>query len=52
MHIGKKMSKEEVSRALKKLRRRKLLNAKKFCGAIKWNEDGLKFQKRLRNEWG
>ena len=51
MRVGKKMPKEEVSRALNKLRRRKQLNAKKFCGTVKWNEDGLKFQNRLRNEW-
>lgn len=45
------MPKEEVSNALRKLRSKRALKASKYCGIMKWNEDGLKFQKRLRSEW-
>lgn len=30
---------------------KKGFDAKKFCGALKFNEDALVIQKRLRDEW-
>lgn len=29
----------------------KKFDAKKFCGVLKTNKDGLKIQQQLRNEW-
>ena len=51
LRVTKKMTKEELNETLGQLKVRKVLHAKKFCGAVKWNEDGLKYQQRLRNEW-
>lgn len=42
---------DEINKKLNKRRSKKGLNAKKFCGVVKFEEDGLIFQKRLRNEW-
>ena len=42
---------EEVNQFLSNLLSRKKLDAKRFCGVIKLNEDPLVNQKRLRNEW-
>ena len=50
LRVTKRMTKEELNKTLGQLRVRKVLNAKKFSGSVKWNEDGLKFQQRLRNE--
>lgn len=33
----------------KSKRKKKLFS--KFCGTVRWNEDGVKYQKRLRREW-
>jgi len=30
---------------------RKIFQAEKFLGKLKWSEDAVKFQKRLRDEW-
>jgi len=30
---------------------RKLFCSEKFLGKIKWGEDALKYQKRMRDEW-
>lgn len=30
---------------------KKGVDASKFCGTVKFNEDALAIQKRLRNEW-
>lgn len=51
IRVNKKMTRQELDNMLLNIRRHKKLDAKKFCGAVKWNEDGLKFQKRLRDEW-
>lgn len=49
--INKNTSKKEIKEKLKKLKSTKVFDAKKFAGKIKWGEDALVFQKRLRNEW-
>jgi predicted ferric reductase len=53
--ISKKDSKENIKKNLEKIERQKSKNkgfdAYKFCGAIKFKEDGLTIQKRLRDEW-
>jgi len=46
------MTKQEVSEKLKSLKHSgKKFDADKFCGTVKFEEDGLAIQKRLRSEW-
>jgi hypothetical protein len=49
--IKKGMEKEQLDLELKKIQRRKVLVASKHLGKVKWNEDPLEYQKRLRDEW-
>lgn len=41
----------EIKKALAKRKSKKYFDSKKFCGALKFEEDGLKIQHQLRNEW-
>lgn len=46
--------KQAIKRLLDKLRKQKLrkgLDASKYAGTLSIKEDGLKLQKRLRDEW-
>ncbi len=36
---------------LRKSRKRKSINIRKYCGVIKLKEDALAIQKRMRDEW-
>lgn len=49
--ISKKMSVEEIKRALEHLPSGKVFRSAKHFGALKLREDPLEFQKRIRNEW-
>jgi len=53
--IKKGASKEEIKSLFLKIERRrggkKGFDAYKFCGVIKFNENALEIQKKLRNEW-
>ena len=53
--IKKGASKEEINtlfeRLLKGFKVNKGFDAYKFCGTVKFKEDGLKIQKKLRDEW-
>jgi hypothetical protein len=53
--IKKGASKEEIYSLFEKLSKEFKVNkgfdAYKFCGTVKFKEDGLKIQKRLRDEW-
>ena len=49
--IDKKTSKKELEKFLKSGSRKKIFDAKKYFGAIRFEEDALIIQKRLRNEW-
>lgn len=40
-----------IKEALAKHNPPKKFDAKRFCGALKTDEDGLEVQLRLRNEW-
>ncbi len=51
IEITKKTTKEQITKFLKKIKIGKSFNAQKYCGALKWDEDGLEYQKQLRNEW-
>lgn len=53
--IKKGTSDEEIKKRLseisKKWDKRKGFNAFEFCGAVKFAEDALIIQKKLRDEW-
>lgn len=53
--IKKGASKEEIQTLFERLTKESKVNkgfdAFKFCGTVKFNEDGLVIQKRLRDEW-
>ena len=51
IEIKKGMSKSDMKQALAKLEVGKKLDAKQFVATVKWPEDHLEYQKRLRNEW-
>ena len=36
---------------IRKKRKTKGVDTSKYCGTVKFNEDALAIQKRLRNEW-
>lgn len=44
-------NKEIIKRLLNKIKTRKGLDTKKYCGKIKLSIDVLTIQQRLRNEW-
>jgi len=49
--IKKIRSVNGLNSALNKVKPAKQFNAKKHLGKIKWNEDPLEYQKKIRNEW-
>jgi len=51
LEITKKSGLAKFNAALKMLKPGKLFNAKKHCGKVKWEIDGLSYQKKLRDEW-
>jgi hypothetical protein len=44
-------TKEKLELLLKKMKIKKGVNTKKYCGVIKLKEDPLQIQKQLRDEW-
>lgn len=44
-------TKKRITRIRKKKNIVKGVDTSKYCGTVKFNEDGLAIQKRLRNEW-
>lgn len=51
IEIKKTMDKAALQRALAAVSNRKKLDAKRFAGTVKWPEDPIAYQKRLRDEW-
>jgi triphosphoribosyl-dephospho-CoA synthetase len=51
IRITRQAKRKDLEEAARKLKRGKKLDAKKFCGTVKWAEDGLAAQRRMRNEW-
>jgi hypothetical protein len=49
--IEKTHSKKEIDKLISKYKPVKTFDAKKFAGKIKWDEDPVQYQKRIRNEW-
>jgi len=42
---------KKLSEALRKMKPSKTFHAKKHLEKVKWNEDAVVYQKRLRDEW-
>jgi hypothetical protein len=51
MIINKKTSRKALEKFLRARGKNKTFNAKKHYGAIRFEEDAVTIQKRLRNEW-
>ena len=51
--LNKNATKKQISAIEKKLQlnSKSGFNAEKYCGAIKFKEDALQIQIKLRNEW-
>ena len=50
--IRRGMGTEEIKKLLDTIRpKRKGFDAYKYCGAIKFKEDAVKIQRKLRSEW-
>jgi len=51
IEISRDTSISKINEVLKKINPGKLFNAKKHCGKVKWDVDGVIYQKKLRDEW-
>ena len=51
VEITRKTGLAQINATLKKLKSGKSFDAKKHCGKVKWDVDGLTYQKDIRNEW-
>lgn len=49
--VKKGMETKKLDEALRKIKHSKKLNAKLHLGKVKWGEDALVYQKRLRDGW-
>ena len=49
--IKKDATNQDVDKFFSSLKPRKQFCSKQFLGKIKWGEDALEYQKRIRNEW-
>lgn len=49
--VKKIQSAKKLSHALSRIKPIKRFDASKHLGKVKWDEDPLKYQKRLRDEW-
>jgi hypothetical protein len=51
IEVTKAMSKADMQRVLASLPNTKKLDAWRFVGTVKWTEDPVAYQKRMRDEW-
>jgi len=49
--VKRDTSNQEIGEMLSGLKSRKQFQSKLFLGKIKWGEDAVKYQKRVRDEW-
>ena len=42
---------QQADKLLSRLKPQKTFQAKRFLGKVKWGEDALQYQKKLRDEW-
>ena len=50
-NIKKISSPKSLTAALKRVKPLKTLDAKRYLGKVKWHEEPLEYQKRIRDEW-
>jgi len=50
--IKKDTKHQDIDKIILSLKPRKQFSSKQFLGKIKWGEDALEYQKRIRDEWG
>lgn len=48
---NKYRDKKKLDEALRKIKPAKSFKASNHLGKVKWNEDALEYQKRIRGEW-
>ena len=48
---NKYKGKKKLNKALKKLEPKKVFKSSRHLGKVKWDEDALEYQKRIRGEW-
>jgi len=49
--IKKDTNHQEIDEIILSLKPRKQFSSKQFLGKIKWGEDALAYQKKIRDEW-
>ena len=49
--VNKDANIQDIDNILLSMKPQKVLRSKMFLGKIKWGEDGLEYQKRIRDEW-
>jgi hypothetical protein len=49
--IKKDTNVQEIDRILSSLEPRKRFRSEMFLGKIKWGEDAVEYQKKIRDEW-
>ena len=49
--VNRETNIQDIDNIILSLKPQKVLCSKMFLGKIKWGEDGLEYQKRIRNEW-
>ena len=49
--VNRETNHQEIDEMLLRLKPLKQFRSNMFLGKIKWGEDGLEYQKRIRNEW-
>ena len=49
--VDKKTDIDALKKQLTSTANKKVFDAKKHLGKVKWNEDAVAYQKKMRNEW-
>ena len=49
--IKKGAGKQKLNEILSKIKHTKKLDAKQHLGKVKWEEDAVAYQRKLRDEW-
>ncbi|MDX2130005.1 MAG: hypothetical protein SFU91_13310 [Chloroherpetonaceae bacterium] len=51
IRITEKTKEKNLALLLKELPQGKKFDASKFCGKIKWEENPVEYQRKIRDEW-
>jgi hypothetical protein len=49
--VNRTLEARQVDKLLSRLKPQKTFQAKRFLGKMKWGEDALQYQRKLRDEW-